>query len=150
MFDSIAINTNSSRCAVTTAVVDSTKYRSLTVCTASRQSLRATIAATATKAHEYESIELKDIQHMTPITQTQRSVSCFELGSASRRYQTIRIGKDSAELQQLAQANVAQLLQTATSPTVGDSNNALLARKALRYRKKWTAETESCVVAASC
>ncbi|GAB9472110.1 hypothetical protein Gpo141_00009299 [Globisporangium polare] len=146
MFDPITTTTTTTpQCAATTA--GAAKYRSLAARTARRRSLPASVVAA--KAHEYESLAPTDMQRIAPITQTQRSVSCFELGAAARRYQTIHIGKDSAELQELAQANVTQLVQTATSPTKGDSNNALLARKALRYRHKWTPEVESCVAPAS-
>ncbi|GAB9472120.1 hypothetical protein Gpo141_00009308 [Globisporangium polare] len=90
---------------------------------------------TTTGTPEYKSVDLHDIERMAPVAMTRRSVSCFELGSAERRYRTIRIGEDSDELQQLAQANVTQLRQTASSSAEADANNALLARKALRFRK---------------
>lgn len=86
---------------------------------------------------------------MASVTMTRRSVSCFELISAERRYRTIRIGEDSEELRLLAQANVTQLKQTASSSTEADTNNALLARKALRFRKIWT-QNEAGRVSLSC
>lgn len=89
------------------------------------------------KVHEYELTEACQIQRVPSLTDGRRSVSCIEFGAAERRFRTIRIGKDSNELLQLAEANVTQLVQIATSTAAADSNNALLARKALRYRKIW-------------
>lgn len=89
------------------------------------------------ETQECGSINVHQLQHGTPLTKRRRSVSCIEFGAAERRFRTIRIGKDSAELHQLADANVNQLVQTATSTAAADSNNARLARKALRYRKIW-------------
>lgn len=153
MLDTIA--TSSPRIATAAAAAGPSKYGSLTARQATRPNRRSlqttTTTGATTKAHEFESIELHDVKHITPIMQTQRSVSCFELGSDARRYRTIRIGEGSDELRQLSQANVTQLLRTATSAADADSKNALLARKALRYRKIWTPEAEECTpVSVSC
>lgn len=95
------------------------------------------------EVRECGSINVRQLQRATPETEGRRSVSCIEFGVAERRFRTISIGKDSAELHQLADANVNQLVQIAISTASADSVNALLARKALRYRKIWTDSTEA-------
>lgn len=95
------------------------------------------------ETHECGSIDVHQLQHATPLIESRRSVSCIEFGAAEHRFRTIRIGKDSAELHQLADANVNQLVQTATSTAAADSTNARLARKALRYRKIWANSPEA-------
>lgn len=98
------------------------------------------VTTTSTKAQEFESVEHQGIVRMAPVTLSRRSVSCFELSSSEKQYCTIRIGEGSEELQRLAQANVSELIKTASSSAEADATNALLARKALRYRKIWTQE----------
>lgn len=127
------------------------KYGSIgTTTSPTRRSYRRSLptsAVVATTACEFESLELSNIAQLSPTTFCQRSVSCYEFGSDARRFRTLRLGSD--ELQRLAQANVAELKRTAASAAAQDSTNALLARKALRYRKIASASSDS-VPIASC
>lgn len=126
--------------SVLTIYAAQSKYGALHACQAACPSRRSLPATITTKAHEAESVEHQDTSQMAHASLSRRSVSCFELSAAKKLYRPIRIGNNSEELHQLAHANVSELVKTASSSAEAGSNNALLARKALRYRKIWTQE----------